>query len=216
MRAHAGTGLVRVCRTAGVLTVARERSSVSGALCRIFGGPATARGANQAEVRNRLAQVFGQPGRLNKQSHAFGRGRMTNPKGQQRDGHRGPRRPTRLPFYVHSPQKYKRMKIRPGETRADPRECPGRSRNHPPHQPRPRPRNRQPAAEARRPARASGCPAAVDRGPRPKPTGYALRRNRAAQGASCAPNRARYGSWPRRPSNNRRPDGAAAVSCRRS
>ena len=34
---------------------------------------------------------------------------------------------------------------------ADPRERPGRSPNHPPHQPRPRPGHRQPVAEARPP-----------------------------------------------------------------
>jgi len=59
------------------------------------------------------------------------------------------------------------MSIRTGRTPADPRERPGRPRNHPPHPARPRPRNRQPAAVAWRPAWASGWSAAVDRGARP-------------------------------------------------
>jgi hypothetical protein len=74
-----------VCRTAGVLTVARARSSVSGARCRTFGGPAAARGGNQAKVRIRLAQVFGHPGRLSDHRTPSGAVVMTNPKGRRTD-----------------------------------------------------------------------------------------------------------------------------------
>jgi hypothetical protein len=64
-----------------------------------------------AEVRIRLARVFGKAGRLNNHRTPSGAVVMTNDAAT--DGERGPPRPTRSSLCGHKPQKGKRMEIHP-------------------------------------------------------------------------------------------------------